>query len=76
MDHGVTVWAYGQQVPRRIDGVSGADGTNRNDMVDMNETLSERAVARLEVEPTCFAAQAVMSDACCPRRCAPLEGVD
>ena len=76
MDHCMTVRAHRDQILDRVHFIFVADGPDGNNVVDMNELFTERAVDVLEIEAAGCTIKSVMMDVGIPRLRAPLESVD
>lgn len=64
VDHGVAVWAYGNEVGDWINVTLASQGCHRHEVMDMNEVLAQCPVNSLEVEAAYHTVEPVMSDAC------------
>ncbi len=67
MNHRMTVRANGDEVLRRINLMSLADGTERFQMMNVNEPVSNISVGRREIESTDGALRSAFCNAHCPK---------
>ena len=75
MQHGVTVWAYRNEILDRVKSVRRLQTPKRAQVVYVNETLANLTVARLKVQLADRATGAVVFDALCSRPRVPLVAV-
>ena len=71
----MTIWAYGNQVLLRVNGVAALNFAEWPSVVDVDEAIAKLTVGRAEVEAAHPADRAEVSDAGAPSGGVPLVGV-